>query len=230
MKSVSLSILVPSKNTLRLLLGGIALVVLLAGCQGDTATPSQNAQQAAQDKANSHNPYIPVNDVEFNNYNQRMKISDDPTTILWCTSSWNIPSSPLFTIPVVGKLTSANKRPYSTSQVKNTYQDSATYSPELPGPDGMFGTSADYRYGFTPAGVYVDFYNMATFCTTEPTVWQRQNTTIVLGQDNGLTIAQQAAQAKLAEAIKADKAGDTAGAAADRAAAEAILEKALAGK
>ena len=227
MKPLNLSLPVQA-NRVFMTVGGLLLALVLGACAGDTTSPNQSAQAAAQAKAAGHSPYVPVNDVEFNNYNMRMKISDDPTTILWCTSAFPIPSSPLFTVPVVGKLTSSSKRPYSTSTVDTTTGN--TYSPELPGPDGMYGTSTDYRYGFTPAGVYVDFYNMQTFCTTEPTVWQRQNTTIVLGQDSGLSLAQTAAQVELAAAIKADKAGDTAGAAAHRLKAEQLLQAALAGK
>lgn len=206
---------------LTLIIGGIIIfpLVTAADC-GSPVQNSQSAQQAAQTKAETHAPYIPKNDVEFNNYNQRMKVSDDPTTIWWCTSAFPIPSSPLFTVPILGKLTSGSKRPYSTSQA--TTNTGTTYSPELPGPDGMFGSSGEYRYGFTPGGVYVDFYNLATFCTTEPSVWQRQDTKITLGTDSKLLAAQQQAQAILARHTPAT--------AADKAEAEAILVAAINGR
>lgn len=169
---------------------------LMVACAGDPA-PAQTAQQQAQSKADSNQVYIPKNNLELNNYNSRQKIADDPSTILWCTSAFPIPSSPLFTIPVLGKLTSASKRPFSTSQV-NSWGDTV-YSPELPGPDGMYGPSDSYRYGFTPGGVYVEWSGaMQTYCTTEPSVWQRQSTTIVLSPDKGLAAAQSACQALVA--------------------------------
>lgn len=200
-----------------LLLMAIMGAIVFAACADNppSQSNSQAAQQSAQQNAANNQIYIPKNHVELNNYNNRQKIADDPTTILWCTSAFPIPSSPLFTVPVVGKLTSANKRPYSTSIVNSYYENGGSYSPELPGPDGMYGASSDYRYGFTPAGVYVDFYNLDTFCTIEPTIWQRQNTKIVLGTDDKLFQAQQAARAAL-------QAGDPKK-------AEAILEAAING-
>lgn len=156
------------------------------GC-GDAA-PQQSAQDAAQAKAAANPVYVPKNNLEQANYNARQKIADDPSTILWCTSAFPIPSSPLFTIPVLGKLTSGSKRPWPATTVR--YQDN--YNPEIAGPDGMYGPSEAYRYGFTPGGIYVEWSgSMETYCTTQPTVWQRQQTTIVVAPDAGLAAAQQ---------------------------------------
>lgn len=166
---------------------GLAIVLIVLAC-----TPNDQSQQQAQNLSDTHNAYVMKNDVEFKNYNKREIISDDPTTILWCTAAFPIPGSPLFTIPIVGKLTSSNKRPYPDSTGQ-------------PGPDGMFGSSSEYRYGFTPAGVYVDFTGLSTFCSTEPTIWQTQSTKIIMGVDNTLQAAEAKAQQQLA-------AGDTAGA------------------
>jgi hypothetical protein len=174
-------------------------VTLLAGCfETNNGGGNNAAQQAALDKAAHNQVYQQKNAVELNNYNARQKIADDPTTILWCTGAFPIPSSPLFTVPILGKLTSASKRPFSTSQVVFTDSTNLNYSPELPGPDGMYGPSDTYRYGFTPGGVYVEFSgSMETFCTTQATVWQRQNTTIVVATDDKLTKASQGCQALL---------------------------------
>ncbi len=148
--------------------------------------------EAAADKARDRNDYfIPKNDLDFHNYNRRQKIADDPTVILWCTSAFPIPSSPLFTVPIVGKLTSGGKRPF----------------PNDPGPDGMYGSSGEYRYGFTPSGMYGDWYGMPTFCTTEPMVWQREQTVIVMQEDPLLMSAQEKAREFL-KAGQADKAND----------------------
>jgi hypothetical protein len=70
----------------------------------------------------------------------------------------------------------------------------------------MYGSSGEYRYGFTPGDNMVDINNVASFCTTEPTVWQRMNTTIVIQQDASLNAAQAAAQT----ALKNGQGGDAA--------------------
>lgn len=180
----------------------IVAVVLLTtmlstGCW-DNAKKSA-AQKAAENVASNRDVFEPKNDIEGRNYNWREEISDDPTTILWCTTAWPIPSSPLITIPIAGKLTSGNKRPFETSYVDNG--DGDEYFPEIPGPDGFFGTSGEYRYGFGPAGKsqYYDFYGMPVFCTTEPLVYQRESTTIVMETDGDLLNAQKEAQAALAQ-------------------------------
>lgn len=165
---------------------GTVLCIFLMGSQEQGCDNQQRAMQEAQNRAENRSAYVPRNDLEFNNYDRRQQLSDDPTAILWCTSAFPIPSSPLFTVPIVGKLTSGGKRPF----------------PADPGPDGMYGTSGDYRYGFTPADQYAEWYNMPTFCTTEPTIWQRKETVIVMQNDPELLTAQNAAR----EALKK---GDT---------------------
>lgn len=179
-----------------LALGLIVFVTMGASdCTGNNGGGNEAAQQAAIAKANANKVYTPKNTVELNNYNQRQQIADDPTTILWCTGAFPIPSSPLFTVPILGKLTSGSKRPYSTSQVINLGTTGDRYSPEIPGADGMYGPSDAYRYGFTPGGVYVEFSgSMEVFCTTQPTVWQRQNTAIVVTTDDKLTQATRSCQ------------------------------------
>jgi hypothetical protein len=171
------------------LLAVVAFATVAAGC-----TNNDKTQQAAQVVADNHTPYVTKNDIEFKNYNARQIIADDPTTILWCTAAFPGTGLPMFTVPIVGKLTSSGKRPYAQSTTSDTL-----------GPDGMYGTSVEYRYGFTPAGVYVDFTGLPTYCSTEPSTWQKDSTKIVLGTDPALLAAQKAAQAALAK-------GDTAGA------------------
>lgn len=173
------------------------------GCDG-MRTQSEESRQEAMQKMNDRKVYIPKNDLEFNNYNRRSVLADDPTAILWCTSAFPIPGSPLFTIPIVGKLTSGAKRPYQTTQAYGGA--SGQYYPELPGPDGMLGSSGEYRYGFTPGGIYADWYGMAVFCTTEPMVWQRESTTIVMQADPVLQEAQVRARAVLKRGTPADAA------------------------
>ncbi|MCR4312597.1 MAG: hypothetical protein NUV56_04935 [Candidatus Uhrbacteria bacterium] len=151
-------------------------------CLSERQRSAIEVQRRAQDVA----AYVPANGIEMSNYNRRGKIADDPTTILWCTSAFPIPSSPLFTVPVIGKLTSGGKRPFQGD------------SDGTMDPNGMYGSSGDYRYGFTPAGQYADWYGIATFCTTEPMIWQRQNTEMVMATDPKLMAAHEEARRLLA--------------------------------
>ena len=142
----------------------LLIVVLVSAC-----TAQGEAYQEAVNRAANAEYYIPKNGVELRNYNYRQELADDPTVILWCTSAFSTPGSPMFTIPIIGKLTSGAKRPFAND----------------PGPDGMYGSSGEYRYGFGPTGKmeYYDFYGIETFCTTMPTVWQREATVLVLEKD-----------------------------------------------
>lgn len=171
------------KKVTATIVGVIALTTGLSACNGDQPT-APSAQDQAVHNAESRANYVPKNDVEGKNYNARMEIADNPATILWCTAFPTNPNAAPITVPITGKLTSGNKRPYPTTQDK-VYGDgfSHTFSPELPGSDGMFGSSGEYRYGFRPDGVYEDFYNMETICSTEPTIYQKQKTFIDLGSD-----------------------------------------------
>lgn len=163
----------------------LLMVLILAAC-----TNQEQAIIDADQIANDRNYYVMKNDVEYKNYDKRLRLADNPTTILWCTSAFANPSSPMFTVAIVGKLTSGSKRPFDSSSGI--------------GPDAMYGTSGEFRYGFTPGGVYNDFYNLSTFCTTEPMVWQRQSTTIVLASDPELLAAQEKAKALLAQGKTAE--------------------------
>ena len=159
---------------------GLLITALLAfGCKD---TPQQRSQREATERAEARAAYVQKNDIEYQNYDRRQRISDDPSAIIWCTSSFGTTGS-LFTVPVVGKLTSGGKRPYPKTG--------------NPGPDGMYGSSGQYRFGFTPGGVYADWYNMSVFCTTMPMQWQREQTTIILGTDKELMKAQGDARAAI---------------------------------
>ena len=172
------------KSSTNHLISGLISAAVIFGV-GLAISGCNNQEQAHSDAItlaqNRSGIYVMKNDVEFKNYNERQKIADDPNTILWCTFAFPMPSSPLVTVPVVGKLTSGGKRPFDTE----------------PGPDGMYGSSGEYRYGFGPDGVYSDFYDLATYCTNKPMIWQREKTDIVMGTDLPLLAAQQKAQEAL---------------------------------
>lgn len=190
------------------------LFLPMVGClRVPTPTNQQKSQNEAISRSQQRSPYVQRNDIEFNNYNKRQQIADDPTMILWCTSAFSTPGAPLFTVPVVGKVTSGGKRPYS--ERRRAGDSTYYYLDEVPGPDGMYGHSGEYRYGFTPGGVYSDWYGIETFCTTEPMIWQKERTEIVMGTDPTLLAAQQQAQERL-------RAGDTEG--ANRALEQAIMQ------
>lgn len=194
-----------------LVIAGLAVVLSACGSTTTTATDAALAgNQNLQKKI-----YAVHNNVEFNNYNARQLIADDPTTILWCTAYSNNPNVKPMTFPIVGKLTSSAKRPYPTQQIV----DRADYNPELPGPDKMYGSSTEYRYGFTPGGVYVDFTDIPTVCSTQPLVYQATETTVVLKVDAQLNAAANAARQALADGKQAN---GTISAAGSKAAAAAL--------
>ncbi|MGF1677044.1 MAG: hypothetical protein ACFCUV_25665 [Rivularia sp. (in: cyanobacteria)] len=178
------------------LLGFSALTLFITN--GCSTTVSDKAYDDALDRNRDQTG------IEFSNYNRRQELVNDPNTILWCTFSLENPSSPLVTIPVQGKLTSSGKRPF--------YQDEASTTP---GSDGMFGSSGEYRYGFGPGGIaeYYELDGLASFCTTQPTVWHRQETKIILEVDQVLNKATVAAEKALREG--------------NGAAARTLLEKAI---
>ena len=177
----------------------IGLLGLLAACTDTTINP---AQDKAIEKASSRTAYVPRNDIEFKNYNKRQQLADDPSAIIWCTSAFSTPGAPLFTVPIVGKLTSGDKRPFPTSQVR----EGTSYNPELPGSDAMYGHSGEYRYGFTPGDIYADWYGMEAFCTNEPLVWQKEATTIAMTSDPALLDAQNRASQVLRQGNNSEQA------------------------
>lgn len=166
----------------KVLVGVSFLMVLSLVLSGCSTSQEQAHYQAIRDAA-YREYYIPKNDVEARNYNWRLEISDDPSMILWCTFFPQNPSSPMITVPIMGKMTSGGKRPYAND----------------PGSDGMYGSSGEYRYGFGPSGKfeYYDFYGVETFCTTVPLTFQREKTIIVMEKDPTLVAAGQQAQTAL---------------------------------
>lgn len=167
-----------------------------AGCSGGDKPKAQpNAQEQAEKRVKERENYVPQNDVEGRNYNARQRIADNPATILWCTEYPSNPNAKPFTVPIVGKLTSGNKRPYPTAVVE--YGDYGSYVPEKPGPDGFYGTSGEYRFGFDPAGNYHDFYNLETHCTTVPDIIQKNTTEIAITVKGNLVDQDKRAEAAM---------------------------------
>lgn len=172
-----------------------AFCMFVAGCSAVGSSKSNakdSINQTAQD--NQTNVYVAKNGTELSNYNKRLKIADDPTTILWCTFAFPVPGAPLVTVPIVGKLTSGGKRPFPQNNLSEVGNSNSTENPDG---QGMYGTSGDFRYGFTPEEAYADMYNLSTFCTTTPMVWQKEKTVIALATDPALATATATAKAQL---------------------------------
>lgn len=172
----------------------LLIAIIVAAC----SSQSQALDQARQNAANRVY-YVPVNDVEGRNYDWRLRMSDDPAQIVWCTMFPPTPGVKPFTVPITGKLTSGGKRPFPI-------ESGSGY--ENPDAQGMYGSSGEYRYGFGPTGMqeYYDSYQMPTFCTTQPLVWQAE-LTVIVQEKNGIL---QDASVRAHDALTN---GDTAGAA-----------------
>jgi hypothetical protein len=184
-----------------LVFGGLAATGCGGGEQSKPHPPSQAEiyKQVAK-KASRRAPYLPKNDVEFKNYNHAQEIYDDPSNILWCTFSFNNPSSPLVTVPVTGKLTSSSTSYFAPEGVLDDHPGSYSDASVIPkrSVDGLYHPNPpQYRYGFTPGGAYVDFFNLETYCSNKPTQFQRKSTKISLTVDANLGRADTAAQAAL---------------------------------
>lgn len=187
-------------------IGGIALTSMFAltacGSVGTTTQQDEVAKKAATSEA-----YIPKNTTELDNYNAAQKVYDDPNSILWCTAFPSSPSAPIITVPIAGKLTTSGTSYFNPQEVYTN----GSYGVVLPSRsvDGLFHGDSFYRFGFSPAGVMVDFSNsMELMCSTQLTEYSRQNT-FVEGVDT--TGNMDAKQKKAEEALKAgdgDKAAD----------------------
>lgn len=169
-----------SKNLVYSVLLLVIAGFILMAC----ATPNQLAQQKALAANQNFAPYEIKNYIEQKYYSWRLEISDDPALILWCTVFPPTPNVKPMTFPIVGKLVSSGKRPFSETD--------GISSPDA---QSMYGSSGEYRYGFGPTGKmeYYDFTGVATTCTTQPLVWQTQMTVMVQSKDNVLLSASQQA-------------------------------------
>lgn len=161
------------------------------------------AYKEVTESASNRDPYLPKNDVEFNNYNKAQELYDSPESIIWCTTTWGNASAPLVTVPIAGKLTSSSTSYFPNNTVQ--FAKGSDWLMEARSVDGMFhGNPPGYRYGFTPGGQYVDFFNMPTFCTTSLTEFQRQETIVSVSNDDTAIALQDQAQEAL---LSGDQAG-----------------------
>lgn len=151
----------------------MAAGLTLTACNNDS--PPDEYQQVEQ-KSQDRKAYIPENDVELNNYNRAQELYDDPAAIQWCTMFPSSASAPIVTTPIAGKLTTSSTSYFSPTEVWEGWETAALNVPKR-SVDGLYHGDSFYRYGFTPAGVYVDFSNSSELrCSTALTDFQRQNT------------------------------------------------------
>lgn len=194
-----------AKRTITTFASAVAVVALFAACDGQPA-PSQAQQvnqkgrETVQEVNESLAPPVVHNFTEYKNYMAAQKLADDPSTILWCTTTWGNANAPLVTVPIAGKLTSSSVSLFpSTQTLLDTSTGGRLYNPELPSVDGMFhGNPPPYRFGFTPGGQYAEFLGMPAFCTTALTKFQRQSTNVTVTIDASMVAAQKAAEKALA--------------------------------
>lgn len=138
----------------------ILIVLVIVGCG--------ESQEDKEAKVRREHPAFQAhNYIERQIFNHRLEISDDPSTILFCTTlAFDRP--PKVDI-IAGKLVSGSKRP----DPLYTYDNG--YTIENQDAQGMHGQSVPYRFGFTPAGQYVDFTDLPTECTTEAQSTKKTN-------------------------------------------------------
>jgi hypothetical protein len=188
------------KKWMRLvLLAVLALVVAVGVSACDEEDHSKEEEEAAA-VAKSYHAYIPANGVEFHNYNSAQELYDNPATILWCTAFPQSPTQKPITVPVAGKLTSSTTTFFKPEE-RVSGEHGAVALPRR-SVDGLYHPNPpQYRYGFTPGGQYIDFFDMPTVCTTQPLEYQAES--VALSVDGSLLKATHEAEASLESGDKA---------------------------
>jgi hypothetical protein len=182
---------------LMLIVAVLAMAIFISACDEEDHSKEEEEVAAV---ARSYHAYIPKNGVEFHNYNQSQELYDNPATILWCTAFPQSPTEKPVTVPVAGKLTSSTTT-FFRPEERVSGEHGAVALPRR-SVDGLYHPNPpQYRYGFTPGGQYVDFFDMPTLCTTQPLEYQTQS--IALSVDGSLAKATGEAEKALAAGDKA---------------------------
>ena len=197
------------KKVTLVLLAIVSLTIFAGGCSVEEGkSANEKAKEEVTKSSEKRAPYIPKNDVEFDNYNNAQKLYDSPDTIIWCSVMPQASSAPILTVPITGKLTSSSTT-YFRPEEGVDFDDGLDAVVGAKSVDGMYHPNPpQYRFGFTPGGQYVDFFQLPTFCTTKPLDFQKDSVAIKV--DNSLN----AATLKAEEALRNG----------DSAAAQAALE------
>jgi hypothetical protein len=193
------------KKIVSIIMAIMILAVVATGCAEEGDNAQNKSYEEVTKKAESRKPYLPKNDVEFNNYNKAQQLYDSPTTIIWCSVMPQASTAPILTVPVTGKLTSSSTSYFSPTNTNWSSEGSAAVT-SARSVDGLYHPDPPkYRYGFTPGGEYVDFYELPTFCTTKPLNFQKDSVQVKV--DETLTRATKEAEKALASGnnAKAEK-------------------------
>lgn len=160
----------------------LGVLTLTASACSDT-TPKREDQRASSEKNfDDRTPPDVSGEVEYSNYIAAQELYDDPSSVIWCTMFPASPAAPIVTVPIRGKLTSSSVSYYPNMSAEQwSWGSDGGYMKENQSVDGMFhGSPPPYRYGFTPSGQYVDFFEIPTFCTTALTEFGRETLSVVL--------------------------------------------------
>lgn len=168
-----------------LVAAAIVVALAVAGCETEGTNAAEETKASIEEQAQDiefyHCPDITDEscNTELRNYNESQRIYTDPTTILWCSVLPQSNTIPAITVPVTGKLTSSTTSGFAgEGGIEIPGSDNGAVGPKR-SVDGLYHTNPpQYRYGFTPGGQYVDFFNLPTFCTTEPLEIQRKSVSI----------------------------------------------------
>lgn len=120
------------------------IIILLTGCE-----PSLSIREEAR-VATVPVPEV-VNFTEAKNIEKRLKLMDDPNTIMWiyCIGETG---AVIYYGPVVGKVTSSGKRLEQFNIAEMHYGDTVVL--EKMQADGTYGSSDPYVFWFDPNGIY----------------------------------------------------------------------------
>ncbi|KKR13300.1 MAG: hypothetical protein UT43_C0047G0003 [Parcubacteria group bacterium GW2011_GWC1_39_29] len=137
-----------------------ALLAMVA-CDSVPTTPPQSASGATQAKPTTVPKNSNGNTVEQQNVEDRLKVTQDPTKIMWIHLI-SLDGKILRRMPIRNKVTSSGKRlePMTASTYGNQYSSGSLpayggyYTSELIGPDGTYGSSDPYIFWFDPMGRY----------------------------------------------------------------------------
>lgn len=171
-----------STKSLAAIIAASTLALTLAGCAGSEAPNRDKQLKQSTSKFDDRVPPDVTGEVEYDNYMKAQELYDDPSSIIWCTMFPASPAAPIVTVPIRGKLTSSSVSYYpNQSIIPGTNDSYGRVLGENQSVDGMFhGSPPPYRYGFTPSGQYVDFFEIPTFCTTALTEFGRETLSVTL--------------------------------------------------
>jgi hypothetical protein len=178
--------------------------LLGTACGGSASAPAKTtglqASQAVA-KKNISAAYVQKNALDFRNYNSKQQITDDPSTIMWCTLYPGTIGQEPVTYAFAGKVTSSTKTPYPPYNYDDRGNYTFTQEP-VAGPDGMYGSSDSYEFGLDPSGQILTQFSIPYVCSTQPTTYQANSTKIVSAVDPSLLALSQQASALIKKAEK----------------------------